>query len=253
MSEGSLAGRHAFVTGGGSGIGAAIARTLASRGATVTIAGRTAAALESVAQGQAGLRTEVADVTQPDTLRDAMARADAEQPLDVIVANAGAAEARPLPRIDEAHWRAMLDVNLGGVLHTFQHGAATIDGRPHGRLIAIASTAGLKGYAYTAAYSAAKHGVVGLVRSLSLELARKPVTVNAVCPGFTETPLLTRSVDAIVHTTHRDVAGARNALRAGNPQGRFVQPDEVASAVAWLAGRDTDAVNGQAIKVSGGE
>ena len=147
----------------------------------------------------------------------------------------------------------MLDVNLGGVFTTWQAGLAPMLAAGWGRLIAVASTAGLKGYPYVTGYCAAKHGVVGLTRALALETARTGVTVNAVCPGYTPTPMLERSIETIMAKTGRCRAEAEAPLLAANPQGRFIEPDEVAAAVLWLCGDGAASVTGQAISVSGGE
>jgi NAD(P)-dependent dehydrogenase (short-subunit alcohol dehydrogenase family) len=147
----------------------------------------------------------------------------------------------------------MMNVNFMGVVHATQAVLPGMIERRRGRVIAIASTAGLKGYAYVSAYSAAKHAVIGLVRSLALETAKSGVTVNAVCPGFTETPLVARAVETIVAKTGRSEELAKAELVKSNPQGRLVRPEEVADAVLWLASPGAAAINGQAIVVAGGE
>ena len=248
-------GRHAVVTGAGSGIGAAIAEALATEGARVTILGRRLEALERLAAGSADRLFPVrADVTDEDSLRAAFEQARRERgQLDIVIANAGAAASAPFRRLDAAMWAEMLGVNLTGCYHTFRHGLAAMGGGARwGRLIAIASTAGLKGYPYVAAYCAAKHGVVGLARALAVELATSAVTVNTVCPGFTETPLLERSVRNIVRQSAMSAEDARKSLAADNPMGRFIEPDEVAQAVLWLCGPGSDSVTGQSVSVSGG-
>jgi len=171
--------------------------------------------------------------------------------VSIVVANAGAAESAPFARTTPELFRATLDVNLTGVFNTFQAGMASM--APGGRLIAIASTAALKGYAYVTAYCAAKHGVVGLVRALALELAPTGTTVNAICPGYTETPMLERTLANIVARTGRSRAEAEAMLKAGNPQKRFIQPSEIAATVMWLCSEAAASVTGQAISISGGE
>lgn len=255
----TLEGRHALVTGGGTGIGAAIAAALAAQGARISIAGRRRAPLAATAAGLPGACVIEADVTsEADCVGMVAAAGRAHGPLDIVVANAGAAESAPIGKIDRSHWQRMLDVNLTGAFLTVKAALPDLTRTVAGgaglrRIILVASTAGLKGYPYVAAYCAAKHGVVGLARALSVELATRGVTVNAVCPGFTETPLLAASLATIVAKTGRSEADARASLAAGNPQGRFVTPEEVAATVAWLCQPASASVTGQAISISGGE
>ncbi|MGQ0686214.1 SDR family NAD(P)-dependent oxidoreductase [Bradyrhizobium sp.] len=244
---------HALVTGGGRGIGRAIAAALAKRGMTVTVLGRQRAPLdEAVAAGDAHF-ADVADVANEAAIKAAIARAAERQPIDILVANAGAAESAPFAKSDAALFARMMDVNFMGVVHSIQAALPSMRTRPYGRIVAVASTAGLKGYAYVSAYVAAKHAVVGLVRSLALELAATPVTVNAVCPGFTETDLVAGSIDTIMKKTGRSREQAAAELAKHNPQGRLVTPREVADTVVWLCGEGAGAVTGQAIAVAGGE
>jgi NAD(P)-dependent dehydrogenase (short-subunit alcohol dehydrogenase family) len=240
------------VTGGGSGAGAAIARALAGAGARVTIAGRNADALAEVAGAE--MRTVTADVTQPAEVRAMFEAASADWgPPAIVVANAGSAASRPFLRTTPEDFAATVDLNLGGVFSTWQAGLAPMLDAGWGRLIAIASTAGLKGYPYVSGYCAAKHGVVGLTRALALETARTGVTVNAVCPGYMLTPMLERSLETIMTKTSRSRAEAEAPLLAANPQGRFIEVDEVAAAVLWLCADTAASVTGQAISISGGE
>jgi NAD(P)-dependent dehydrogenase (short-subunit alcohol dehydrogenase family) len=244
---------HALVTGGGRGIGREIAAALSRAGAMVTVLGRNRAALEEVVAADLAHSVVVADVADQTAVNAAIAEAAARQPIDILIANAGAAESAPFAKSDAALFRRMLDVNFFGVVHATQAVLPSMKQRGHGRIVAVASTAGLKGYAYVSAYAAAKHAVVGLVRSLALELATSGVTVNAVCPGFTDTDLLTGSIDTIINKTGRSREQAIAELAKHNPQGRLVTPTEVADTVLWLCGDGASAITGQAIAVAGGE
>jgi len=244
---------HALVTGGGRGIGRAIAAGLVRADVTVTVLGRDRAALDEVVAAGMAHAAVVADVADQAAVNVAIAAAAARQPIDILIANAGAAVSAPFAKSDAALFRRMMDVNFMGVVHAAQAVLPGMKARGHGRIVAIASTAGLKGYGYVSAYSAAKHAVVGLVRSLALELATSGVTVNAVCPGFTDTDLVAGSIDTIMSKTGRSREAALAELTATNPQGRLVTPDEVADAVLWLCGAGAGAITGQAIAVAGGE
>jgi NAD(P)-dependent dehydrogenase (short-subunit alcohol dehydrogenase family) len=253
--SGSLQGQHALVTGAARGIGAAIARTLAAEGAMLTLLGRRRDALEQLAADLPGAHgVAVADVTDPQQVQAAFEQATAQRgPVAILVNNAGQAESAPFGKTSLELWNRMLAVNLTGTFVCTQAALPAMLAAGRGRIVNIASTAGQRGYAYVAAYAAAKHGVIGLTRSLALEVAKKGITVNAVCPGYTETDILRYSIANVVAKTGRSENEARAQFAASNPQQRIVQPEQVADAVRWLCGSGADAVTGQAISVSGGE
>lgn len=243
-----LQGKRALITGGGSGAGAALALAFAEAGAEVVITGRRAAALAETAARHTHIRAVQADVTDEASVAAMYAAAGV---CDIIIANAGAADSAPMAKTSLAQWNAMLAVNLTGVFLTFRDGLNQLPGQ--GRLIAIASTAGLKGYAKVAPYAAAKHGVIGVVRSLALETARKPITVNAICPGFLDTPMTENSIQVIAEKTGKTLAEARAALEGLSPQNRLFQPSEVAAMALFLCGPGSDGITGQALTIAGGE
>lgn len=250
----TVIGKHALVTGGGSGVGKAIALALAEAGVDVTICGRREAALAEVARQSHRIFGLAADVTNEAEMTALSEKAEvARGPFDIVVANAGTAGSAPAHKTALADWQRTLDVNLTGAFLTVKPALAGMLARKTGRIVFVASTAGLKGYAYVAPYVAAKHGVVGLMRALAAETAKSGVTVNAVCPGFVETDMLEESVQRIVEKTGRSVDEARATLSGTNPQGRFIQPEEVASTVLWLCSDAARSITGQAISVSGGE
>jgi NAD(P)-dependent dehydrogenase (short-subunit alcohol dehydrogenase family) len=251
---GDLDGLHALITGGGSGIGAAIARALAKEGAAVSLVGRRKAPLDEIAKNLPKATAITADVTNAAdcTAMVGAARA-AHGPIDIIIANAGVAESLAFAKISTEHWQRMIGVNLTGAFLTVQAALSDVMRKGGGtrRIVFTASTAGLKGYPYVAAYCAAKHGVVGLARALGAELNAMGVTVNAVCPGFTDTPLLDASAAAIAAKTGRTVAEARATLAEDNADGRLISPDDVAAKVLWLCSPAANSINGEAIIIVG--
>ena len=249
-----ISGRHALVTGGGTGVGRAIAVALAGAGVDVTICGRREATLDAVAVASDRIFAIPADVTDEGSMAQLYEAAEEQRgPFDIVIANAGMAGSAPAAKTALADWKQTIEVNLTGAFLTVRPALPGMIERATGRIIFIASTAGLKGYPYVAPYVAAKHGVVGLMRALTAETAKAGLTVNAICPGFTETELLEKSVQRIIGKTGRSAAEARASLASTNPQGRFVQPEEVAAAVLWLCSDGAASITGQALSVSGGE
>jgi NAD(P)-dependent dehydrogenase (short-subunit alcohol dehydrogenase family) len=245
----SVSGKHALVTGGGSGIGATIALALAEAGAAVTICGRRKEPLEKMAAANAKISAIVADVTDQKSIAQLYGRGS----FDIVVANAGGAQSAPAEKISAELWTDTLSVNLTGAFYSVQPALAGMRAKKWGRIVFIASTAGIRAAPYIAPYVAAKHGVIGLMRTLALETAKDGITVNAVCPSYTETPMLEQAVARIVATTKRSEADARALLAARNPQGRFITPQEVADTVLWLCTEGAASITGQAISLSGGE
>jgi NAD(P)-dependent dehydrogenase (short-subunit alcohol dehydrogenase family) len=259
MSEANaLHGRHALVTGGGRGIGAAIAKALATQGAKVTLLGRNAATLEALAAEMTGAGSQVfcvsADVGKRESLDAAFLAARGNfGRIDILINNAGQAISGPITKRDDALWDSTLATNLSGTYFGIQNALPEMLQGGFGRIVNIASTAGLTGYAYVAAYCAAKHGVVGLTRAVAREVATRNVTVNAVCPGYTDTELVREAAAKISAVTGRKLEDALQAMTKSNPQGRLIQPEEVANAVAWLCLPGSESVTGQSIVVAGGE
>jgi NAD(P)-dependent dehydrogenase (short-subunit alcohol dehydrogenase family) len=253
----TLAGKHAVVTGASRGIGAAIAAALARAGARVSLLGRDEAKLTEMSRQLGGTDRALAiavDVAQTDSVRAAFATArERFGPVQILVNNAGQAASAKLSDIDDALWERIMSVNVTGVFRCTREAMPDMLRAGFGRIVNIASTAGLRGGAYLSAYSASKHAVIGMTRSLALEVASKDITVNAVCPGYTDTDIVTQAVDRIMAKTGRTRQQALETLLATNPQRRLITPDEVAHTVLWLCGPGTQSVTGQSIVLSGGE
>ncbi|GGB53894.1 oxidoreductase [Roseibium aquae] len=244
-----IAGKHVVISGGGTGVGAAVAKTFAGAGARVCILGRTEETLKAQ-----NLPYAVCDVTKADDVKAALEKARKEfGVIDIAIANAGAAESVPFSKMDQGTLERMMAVNVTGVFNLWQAAFYDMKAAGWGRMIAIASTAGLKGYPYVSGYCAAKHAVVGLTRSIAMELGPTGITANAICPGFVETPMLERSIETIVAKTGMSRDLAAKSLRKGNPQDRFIQTGEVADAALWLCSEGARSVNGHTLTLSGGE
>jgi NAD(P)-dependent dehydrogenase (short-subunit alcohol dehydrogenase family) len=249
-----LSDKHAVVTGGGTGIGAAIAAALTADGARVTVMGRRLAPLETIAATLKDARCVPCDVTDADHVRNAFQQVLSESgPIEILINNAGAADSIPFHKMDIAHWRRMMAVNLDGVFNCTLSIYEEMRTQGWGRIVNIASTAAVKGYAYVSAYCAAKHGVLGLTRALALEAAKSGVTVNAVCPGYTDTDIVGDAIKNIAKKTGCSEDEALAELTSDNPQGRLIQPAEVADVVVWLCRPESASITGQAIVVAGGE
>ncbi len=248
----------AFVSGGGRGIGREVALRLARDGLAVALGARTesecrAVAAEASRHGGTAVAVRV-DVRDPESVEAALESAEtALGPVDVLVCAAGVAASAKLLETDPASWNEVLSINLTGTYLCIRAVLQGMIERNFGRIVAIGSTASLRGGRYVAAYAASKHGVLGLVRSVAAEVARKDITVNCVCPGYVDTAMTGESILRISERTGRTVEQARADLEATNPQGRLLRPEEVADAVAWLVREETRGVNGQAVVLGGGE
>ncbi|MDM8165161.1 SDR family oxidoreductase [Roseovarius sp.] len=247
-----LDGKHAIVTGGGTGIGLAIARALADQGAAVTITGRRREVLEEAAGDT--LHPLVMDVTDEASVSDGIAQAvEARGPVQICIPNAGVAEGRALHKTDTEFWRWVMTTNLDGAFWTIRESLASMRTADWGRVIAVSSIAGIRGLKGAPAYTASKHGLIGLIRSLSEDYLGQPITFNALCPGYTDTDIISRNVETI-----RDRAGIseEDALKMmvhTNRHRRLIEPEEVSAAVTWLCGPGSQSINGQTIEIMGGQ
>ncbi len=249
-----LNGKHAIVTGGGTGIGLAIAQTLSEAGAEVTITGRRLNVLQDAAKGNDSLHPMIMDVTDEGAVSGTVKAAVSQRgPIDICVANAGIAEGRGLAKTDFAFWRRIMTTNLDGAFLTIRECMDTMHKQPWGRVIAVSSIAGLRGTSGTSAYTASKHGVLGLIRALSMDYMGKGITCNALCPGYVDTPIIEQNVTSISGRTGMSASDARALMVDQNPHGRLITPEEVATAALWLCTPGSDSINGQAIEIAGGQ
>jgi NAD(P)-dependent dehydrogenase (short-subunit alcohol dehydrogenase family) len=254
MTTASLADKHAVITGGATGIGAAIAQALDRAGARITLVGRTPGPLESMAQTLKSAAGRPCDVTDFDKVALTVQAAEAAMgPIDILINNAGGVAPSKFTKIAPDDWAGAIAVNLTSVYNCIHAVLPGMLARKSGRIVNVASTAGLKGYPYVAAYCAAKHGVIGLTKAIALEIAGSGVTVNCVCPGYTDTELVRRSIDTIVSKTGRSEQQALSQLTHETPIGRLMDPGEIADLVVWICGESTEAILGQSLVVAGGE
>lgn len=249
-----LAGKHALVTGGGTGIGLAIAQALAGAGAAVTITGRRIEVLEQVAAGTPGLHPLAMDVSDEASVKDGFAAArDAHGPITICIANAGLAEGRTVPKTSLEFWRRTMATNLDGAFLTMREALPDMEAAGWGRMIAISSIAGVRGLKGGAAYSASKHGLIGLIRAMSEDYMRSHLTFNAICPGYVDTPIVSRNIDIIAEKTGAGADAALAMMTDENRHKRLIAPEEIGAAALWLCLPGSDSVNGQTIEISGGQ
>ncbi len=249
-----LKNKHALVTGGGSGIGLAIAVALAGAGAKVTITGRRVDVLDAAVETTPGMQALVMDVTDQGSVTAAVqAAVSASGPVDICVANAGIAEGRGFGKTDLEFWRRIMVTNLDGAFLTIHECLKSMHSLSWGRVIAVSSIAGLRGTKGTAAYTASKHGVLGLIRAMSEDYMGTGITCNALCPGYVDTPIIGQNVVSIAARTGMSETDALALMVEQNPHGRLIAPEEVAAAALWLCCPGSNSVNGQAIEIAGGQ
>ena len=249
-----LADKHALVTGGGTGIGLAIAQALASEGASVTVSGRRTGPLSEAASSSDRIFPLEMDVSDPNSITTGVAKANAERgPIAITVANAGIAVGRSLAKMDLEFWRQTMSTNLDGAFLTIRATLATLEREDWGRVIAVSSVAGLRGLRGAPAYTASKHGLVGLIRGLSEDYMGSEITFNALCPGYVDTPIIDQNVRAISERTGLSEDKARAIMIESNPHKKLIDPKDVAAAAVWLCGPGSASINGQAIEIFGGQ
>jgi NAD(P)-dependent dehydrogenase (short-subunit alcohol dehydrogenase family) len=253
-----LKGQHALITGGSRGIGAAISNALAALGADVSLLARDIKTLKEQSDHLANeFGTNVfytsTDITKEKEIESSFAKSvNSNGPIDILVNNAGIGKSMPFHKMDLEFWKTTLDLNLTGTFLCTKQVYDTMRERAYGRIINISSTVGLRGYPYIAAYTASKHAVIGLTRTLALEAVKKGITVNAICPGYTETDLVSEAIDSIAITSGRDKTNIKTEIENMSPMGRLVTPEEVAESAAWLCLPSSASITGQAIVIAGG-
>ena len=253
-----LKGQHALITGGSRGIGAAISNALAALGADISLIARDETSLQI--QGdylkskfEANISLASADVTvEKEIIKSFKTSVNTNGPVSILVNNAGIGKSMPFHKMDLDFWKKTLDLNLTGTFLCTQQVYQDMRERGYGRIINISSTVGLRGYPYIAAYTASKHAVIGLTRTLALEAVKKGITVNAICPGYTETDLVSEAIENIAKTSGRDKENIKTEIKNMSPMGRLVTPEEVAESAAWLCLPSSASITGQAIVVAGG-